>query len=152
MTVVPVIDYEPPAGPAERPAPPPRAVCRALPPHRPRAAARAGQSARHRDAARFAEAALRAVLEAVDRRRQPGQLRALLAGRLLDAVDALRHRVDAGAETAVLRRVRLQAVDPAETAFEVAASYARGPRVHAIAARIGPAPGTRWRVTALHIG
>ena len=51
---------------------------------------------------------------------------------------------------AILRRVRLRSVtDPAIA--EVSASYTRGARVRAIAARI-EVRDDRWSVTALHIG
>lgn len=159
MTVIPVVDYEPPAGPPARTASP---QCRPIPrsPHRPappEAAPAVAQpeafGARHRSAAAFAETALRAVLEVIDGRRHPAQLDAVLGGLLADSVVGLRRR-NRCQDAAMLRRVRLQAADRDACTFEVAASYLRGGRVHAIAARVGPDPSARrdWRLTALHIG
>ena len=114
-----------------------------------------------RQAAIFADAALRRVLEVIDRRRPAAQLRPLLAASLVDSV------LSVGPPTtghpperqgaAVLRRMRLQPVgrhDP-DTAAEVSGTYSRGDRVHAIACRVEQVPatdGTRWLVVALHIG
>lgn len=149
----PVIDYEPPAQPLITPAvsaplcPAPTALHRHTarrlrlvepPPERqPRAGA-----------AQFADMALRRVLEVVDRRRSPAQLRTLMSPLLFDVVVALaRSRHGAAAN---LRRVRLRAVtDP--TAAEVFATYSRGDRVRAIAARIEFRSG-RWQLTALQLG
>jgi hypothetical protein len=99
-------------------------------------------SAPLRQAAIFADAALRRVLEVIDRRRPAAQLRPMLATSLVDAVVAI-GRSAAGRGpghegAAVLRRLRLQPAghrDP-ETAAEVFGSYRRGQRVHAIACRV----------------
>lgn len=118
-------------------------------------------SARMRQAASFADAALRRVLEVIDRRRPVAQLNPLLVPSLVDSVVAV-GRSTAGqapgrAGAAVLRRMRLQPAghrDP-ETAAEVFGSYSRGNRIHAIACRVeqrSVAAGTRWMVVALHIG
>lgn len=169
-----VVDYEPPAKaaqdvppgkadiaasapPAVGMAPVPAAVLKGRhlrtvpPPGQPSAARRA--------AANFADAALRSLLEVIDQRRPGTQLRPLLAGGLADTVLALsRAQVDGAGQlrtAAVLRRVRLQAVDRHEDAFEVTASYSRGPRLHALACRVELVPtlrGVRWQVVALHIG
>jgi hypothetical protein len=106
-----------------------------------------------RQAAMFADAALRRVLEVIDRRRSAAQLRPLLAPGLADSVLAL-GRPDGAA---VLHRVRLQPVATRgpETAAEVFGSYRRGRRTHAIACRVEQVPadtGSRWLVVALHIG
>jgi hypothetical protein len=88
----------------------------------------------------------------VDRRRPVAQLRPLLAPTLIDAVVAMaRTRASDGA---VLRKVRLRtaaATHGEATAAEVFATYTRGSRVRAIAARIEIVKG-RWLVTALQIG
>ncbi|MBS4729061.1 hypothetical protein MSM1_12185 [Mycobacterium sp. SM1] len=164
FAVTPVVDYEPP----------PRAVdhCRGVAPtalrhrrtraplgHRgpqPPATDAAGLSPQLRQAAIFADSALRRVLEVIDRRRPAAQLRPVLAAGLLDAVLAV-NRAAVGHGAAVLRRVRLQAVDCGGdfSAAEVFGTYSRGRRVHAIACRVEllPTPGgTSWRVIALHIG
>lgn len=106
-----------------------------------------------RQAATFADAALRRVLEVIDRRRPVAQLRALLAPGLADSVLSLGRPEGA----AVLRRVGLQPVAHRgrETAAEVYGSYSRGDRIHAIACRVEQVPAgkaTRWLVVALHIG
>jgi hypothetical protein len=99
-------------------------------------------------ATQFAEMVLRRVLEVVDRRRPPAQLRPLISPQVLDAVLALPPARQAAAAT--LRRVRLRAApDPA--AAEVFATFTRGPRVHAIAAKVELRSG-RWQLTALQVG
>ncbi len=171
---MPVVEYEPPtrdvqnvrAVPAivTRDVAAPHALVRpasaAIRTRRPRPAP-ALMSPPMRQAAIFADAALRRVLEVIDRRRPAAQLRPLLAPSLVDSVlsagRALAGR--AGSEAAaVLRRMRLQPVgrhDP-DTAAEVFGSYSRGHRIHAIACRVEQVPagrhGTRWLVVALHIG
>jgi Family of unknown function (DUF6459) len=108
-----------------------------------------------REVAVFADAALRRVLEVIDRRRPPVQLRPLLAPSLVDSVLSLGRTEREGA--AVLRRLRVQPAghpDPASAA-EVFGSYSRGNRVHAIACRVErvrAAKANRWLVVALHIG
>ena len=108
-----------------------------------------------REVAVFADAALRRVLEVIDRRRPPAQLRPVLAPGLVDSVLSVGRTEHDGA--AVLRRLRLQPAghpDPA-TAAEVFGSYSRGNRVHAIACRVDRvrvAKESRWLVVALHIG
>jgi hypothetical protein len=118
-------------------------------------------SARMRQAAIFADAALRRVLEVIDRRRPAAQLNPMLAPSLVDSVVAVGRSVTGQtpghAGAAVLRRMRLQPAghrDP-EAAAEVFGSYSRGNRIHAIACRVeqrSVAAGTRWMVVALHIG
>jgi hypothetical protein len=116
-----------------------------------------------RAAAVFADAALRRVLEVIDRRRPAAQLRPLLAPSLVDSVlSAGRALAGAGSEAAaVLRRMRVQPAgrhDPDTLEFdaaEVFGTYSRGDRIHAIACRVEQLPtatGPRWLVVALHIG
>jgi hypothetical protein len=102
----------------------------------------------------FADSALRRVLEVIDRRRPLAQLRPLLAAGLLDS---LLLGVNRGQSTgaAQLRRVRVQLIGPTGMAAEVAATYTRGGRIHAIACRMEQmlnATGSRWQVIALHLG
>ncbi|OBH51206.1 hypothetical protein A5685_16585 [Mycobacterium colombiense] len=115
-------------------------------------------SPRLRQVAVFADAALRRVLEVIDRRRPAAQLNPLLAPSLVDSVAAVgRSAAGRNRGAAVLRRMRLQAAghrDP-DSAAEVFGSYSRGNRIHAIACRVeqvSAAGGTRWMVVALHIG
>lgn len=101
----------------------------------------------------FAEAALRRVLEVIDRRRPIAQLKPLLAYPLIDTVAA--HANLRMPATATLRRVGLRLTDTAGTAppaAEVFATYTRGRRVRVIAARIEQDNTNRWRVVALQIG
>ncbi|MGO9158483.1 Rv3235 family protein [Mycobacterium sp.] len=136
-------------------------------PHPQAAPAREVMSPSMRQAAVFADAALRRVLEVIDRRRPATQLRPLLAPSLVDSVLSAGRSLagsSAGSEAAaVLRRMRLQPVgrhNP-DTAAEVFGTYSRGDRIHAIACRVERVPtentantaaGTRWLVVALHIG
>jgi hypothetical protein len=100
-----------------------------------------------RSAVVFADAALRRVLEVVDRRRPIAQLRPLVAPALIDTVTALTRLPHTAAAT--LRRVRVRMVDG--EAAEVFGSYTRGPRSLAIAARI-ELHRDRWRIVALQLG
>ena len=102
----------------------------------------------------FADAALRRVLEVIDRRRSLAQLRPLMTGGLVDSLLSSAGR-GRSADPAQLRRVRAQTVRSDGTAAEIAASYSRGERVHAIACRVEQvmtATGPRWQVVALHMG
>lgn len=111
-------------------------------------------SAPMRQAAGFADAALRRVLEVIDRRRPVAQLHGLLAAGLVDSVLSANRFAATHDGAAVLRRLRLQAVGAADrvAAAEVFGSYSRGRRIHAIACRIERVAGGRWQVVALHIG
>ncbi len=166
FAVTPVVDYEPPRRDVPQCPQPPRATPRrrAGAPRRPLAAPPVGPpqpSAPMRQAAAFADAALRRVLEVLDRRRPAAQLRPMLTPGLVDSVVAIGGSAAARAHgrdgAAVLRRLRLQPSgrrDP-EAAAEVFGSYSRGNRVHAIACRVERVPsaaGTRWLMVALHIG
>lgn len=152
--VIPVVDYEPPAfggPPALPPATGSRPRRRAAATSIPRPSVDDGRS---RAAAAFADAALRRVLEVIDRRRPLAQLRPLLAPGLVDSLLAAAGR-DSDAGSARLRRVVAQLTGPDATAAEVTASYTRGERVHAIACRVeqvSTATGPRWRLVALHMG
>jgi hypothetical protein len=151
--VAPVVDYEPPAfgGPPVLPhvtAPRPRCAA----PARPARGTTAGDAPVHAPAAAsFADAALRRILEVIDRRRPLSQLRPLLAVGLAESLLAGRTT----GEPARLRRVWAQPIGPEGQAAEVAAHYTRGRRVHAIACRVeqvGTPTGPRWQVVALHLG
>lgn len=165
--MTPVVDYEPPARdvPARRhPSPAwPRRRGAGAPPRRhdgspggqPPPSSSTNLSPRMRQAAVFADAALRRILEVIDRRRPAAQLQPLLAPGLVDSVLAV-GRAGAGPDgAAVLRRMGLQPAGHPETAAEVFGSYSRGTRVHAIACRVEQlCAGGRagWLVVALHIG
>ncbi|MCV7315611.1 hypothetical protein H7J77_08655 [Mycolicibacillus parakoreensis] len=157
--VRPAVDCEPPPQTLPAPARRPRRPCRPVAP--PATAPPPSPAGRPdlRAAAAFADAALRRVLEVLDRRRPAPHLRAVLATPLLDALGTrgpagpAARRPRRPRATAVLRRVRVQAVGPERPsrAVEVVASYVRGPRTHAIACRVERVQ-TRWQVVALHIG
>ncbi|MFC4376807.1 Rv3235 family protein [Nocardia halotolerans] len=103
------------------------------------------------DAMRFAEQVLRLVLEVIDRRRQVGQLRALidpLVGSVLVTMLARNLAPGRSLGTASLTRVRQTASQPG--AAEIFASYQRGDRTFAIAGRIESVKGT-WRLVALRL-
>ncbi|HEX5143723.1 MAG TPA: Rv3235 family protein, partial [Mycobacterium sp.] len=119
--------------------------------HLPHRAAAVVAPARGRTAGTFADAALRTVLEVIDRRRPAAQLRALMTAPLVDSVVSVVHASPHPDGVARLRRVHVQAVDPDERAFEIAACYDRGIRSHALACRIERL-SSRWRVVALHLG
>ncbi len=153
-SIYPVVDYEPPTFGGPPTLPPVTKVRPRRRAPRPPAGRSPAEQEHSRAAAVFADAALRRVLEVLDRRRPLAQLRPLLAPGLADSLLSAARRCDpAGGVPRRLRRVLAQPVS--EGAAEVAASYTRGPRVHAIACRIeqvGTPSGRRWQVTALHMG
>jgi hypothetical protein len=103
-------------------------------------------------ARRFAESAVRVVLEVLDRRRPVPQLAAVADATVVAAVRTL---IGAGlvpgrdVGVAVPMRVNVVLVD-ARTA-EVFATYGRGRRHFALAARIARTRSAGWRLTALRI-
>ena len=188
FAVTPVVDYEPPTQDVPRDVPQCRPSSHATlgrrsaraprrphlgepgrPQQTPAAEVTDITSAPMRQAAIFADAALRRVLEVIDRRRPAAQLRPMLAPSLVDSVLSVARSAAGPAPArasghppgqegaAVLRRMRLQPSghrDP-ETAAEVFGSYSRGDRFHAIACRVEQVRDgdrTRWLVVALHIG
>ena len=174
FAVTPVVEYEPPrrdvpqcrqsAHPTlrRRSLSAPRRPYSGQPSRQPKAPISDVSSVPMRQAAIFADAALRRVLEVIDRRRPAAQLRPMLASGLVESVLAIGRSVGGSGHegAAVLRRLRLQPAghgDP-EAAAEVFGSYSRGDRIHAIACRVeqvrrgAGSAGTRWLVVALHIG
>jgi Family of unknown function (DUF6459) len=165
FAVVPVVDYEPPARDVRHcRTPSPTALRRrnthvqqrhlSRRPDPPESAPTSTMSAPMRQAACFADAALRRVLEVIDRRRPVAQLHGLLAAGLVDSVLSANRFTASHDGAAVLRRLRLQVVGAADrfAAAEVFGNYSRGQRIHAIACRIEQVAGGRWQVVALHIG
>jgi hypothetical protein len=154
FAVTPVVDCEPPARDVRQCRPPSPTALRKRNTHVPQRYPTPPvptMSLPMRQAASFADAAMRRVLEVIDRRRPIAQLNGLLAAGLVDSVLSANRLIDSQSGVAVLRRVRLQAVNGPKTAAEVFGSYSRGQRMHAIACRIELAAG-RWQVVALHIG
>lgn len=93
----------------------------------------------------FAVSAVTMVLEVLDRRRPLAHLTGVAVGHIVDQVAVLTAARAAQTRppgtvpsTASLSRVHLQWSGP--DAAEITASYARGPRVHALAARIQRMP------------
>lgn len=167
FAVLPVADYEPPTGP--------RTVCWARTDLRTRSAAVPGENLYRttaepaaaeptncsaRQAAMFADAALRRVLEVIDRRRPVAALRNLLSPNLIDPVLSLRSAaLGQPAGAAMLRRTRVQTFGSQYLCpAEVSGTFSRGNRVHAIACRVeqishsADTEPTHWQVVALHIG
>lgn len=154
--VVPIVDYDPPAfgGPPTLP-PMPRQYRRAPAPSGDGLRGGADDAGKAQFAAIFADAALRRILEVIDRRRPLAQLRPLLAAGLVDSLLCGRSRGQDAGGPARLRRVRAQPIGPDGRSAEVSAHYTRGGRVHAIACRVeqlDTATGPRWQVVALHLG
>jgi len=149
-SVVPVVDYEPPTVHA----PGPVRLTRRRAPAEPTRPAQVPDTTPLRAAGGFADAALRRVLEVIDRRRPLAQLRPLMAAGLVDSLlAAVAHHDRRSA--ARLRRLRVQPVGTDGTTAEVAAVYTRDQRVRAIACRVQQVPtagGVRWQIVALHIG
>jgi hypothetical protein len=150
FAVTPVVDCEPPARDVRQCRPPAPIALRKRNTHAPqRSSPEPALSLPMRQAAGFADAAIRRVLEVIDRRRPIAQLNGMLAAGLVDSVLSANRRLGRPDGVAVLRRVRLQPAGP--DAAEVFGSYSRGPRMHAIACRVERSGG-RWQVVALHIG
>lgn len=156
--VIPAVDYEPP--PTRVDARPALAPARMRPPDTRRRTVPVArcEPAVPTAAHTFADAALRSVLEVLDRRRPVTQLRPLMPLPIVDVVTAIAASTRPTRAAAVLRRVRLRAAgaDPVgSTAAEVFATYTRGNRVGAIAGRVELVPttaGVRWQLMALHLG
>jgi hypothetical protein len=143
----PIIDCEPPpVGITACPPPSPAALHRRTTRHSRPVPRPPRDPLPPRAAMLFADAALRRVLEVVDRRRPIAQLRPLVTPALIDTVTALTRAPHSAAAT--LRRVRVRMVD-SESA-EVFGTYTRGPRTLAVAARI-ELHRDRWRIAAFQL-
>lgn len=101
----------------------------------------------------FADAALRRVLEVVDRRRPAAALKSVLTPNLIDTVRP--HAPSPSTQgAAVLRRLRVRTAATTNgeaSAIEVFGTFTRGRRVHAVAGRI-EVRDARWRFVALQLG
>ncbi|MDJ0361619.1 Rv3235 family protein [Rhodococcus sp. H29-C3] len=98
------------------------------------------------DAQRGAEHALRLILEILDRRRTPARLGALFTPTVVESLKTLVNSPPPGRSlgAASLRRVHVSRC--AKHSAEVFGTYARGPRIFAVAARL------EYRKTARHSG
>ncbi|GGN90089.1 hypothetical protein GCM10011610_48840 [Nocardia rhizosphaerihabitans] len=112
---------------------------------------RRGEAESVAEAQRFAEQSVRLVLEVVDRRRQPDQLRPVTDPRVLASVRTmLTQDLVPGRSlgAATVKHVRVTSTEPGGA--EIFASYQRGPRTLAIAGRI-EVTKDRWRLVALRL-
>ena len=103
-------------------------------------------------ARRFADFALRATLEVVDRRRSAATLRGTLEPSLIDMVRVLAQTSVRGRAlgAAALGPVHVRMVDEANA--EIFGTYSRGPRVFAVAGRVTSSGNpAAWRVTSLRL-
>ncbi|BBB43023.1 Rv3235 family protein [Mycobacteroides abscessus] len=96
----------------------------------------------------FADAAMRRVLEVMDRRRPIAQLRPLLSDGPLSAVLARSSRVPA---TTAARLSQIRVRWCADDSAEIFGTFERGGRVRAFAGRIRSVRGN-WLVVALQLG
>ncbi|WP_255773280.1 Rv3235 family protein [Mycobacteroides abscessus] len=96
----------------------------------------------------FADAAMRRVLEVMDRRRPIAQLRPLLSDGPLSAVLARSSRVPA---TTAARLSKIRVRRCADDSAEIFGTFERGGRVRAFAGRIRSVRGN-WLVVALQLG
>ncbi|MBB4853276.1 hypothetical protein HNP40_000642 [Mycobacteroides chelonae] len=96
----------------------------------------------------FADAAMRRVLEAMDRRRPIAQLRPLLDDGPLSAVMARASRTPA---TTAARLSKIRVRRCGDAAAEIFGTFQRGGRVKAFAGRIQSVKGN-WLVVALQLG
>ncbi|MGH3725178.1 MAG: Rv3235 family protein [Mycobacterium sp.] len=96
----------------------------------------------------FADAAMRRVLEAMDRRRPIVQLRPLLADGPLSAVMARSARTPT-TTAARLNKIRVRGCG--DDAAEIFGTFHRGGRIRAFAGRIEYTRGN-WQVAALQLG
>ncbi|MFD6394569.1 Rv3235 family protein [Nocardia sp. NPDC060259] len=112
---------------------------------------RRGEAESVAEAQRFAEQSVRLVLEVVDRRRKPDQLRAVTDPRVLASVRTMLTQDLAPGRSlgaATVKHVRVTATEPGGA--EIFASYQRGPRTLAIAGRV-EFTKDRWRLVALRL-
>ncbi|MDN5759978.1 MAG: Rv3235 family protein [Tomitella sp.] len=112
--------------------------------------ARAARAAAASEVRRRVEVTLRLVLEVLDRRRRPDQLKAFAERSVVDSVSAIARTAPPGRTlgTAVLRRIHITSAG--EHAAEICATYVRGRRTLAIAGRFERRKGA-WTCTALHL-
>ena len=123
-------------------------------PHDGRSAATIGRATEpDAGAHRFAERALRLVLEVLDHRRTPNQLRAVLDQAVIDTLRSVSATPvpSRSLGAALLGPVRIQRIN--DSNIEVFGTYTRGPRVFALAGRLSPdGRGGGWRVSSLQVG
>ncbi|MGG7102970.1 Rv3235 family protein [Rhodococcus sp. 24CO] len=99
----------------------------------------------------FWNTSLRLVLEVLDQRRSPAHLKSVLSPTVMELVQRLSvsHDPTRGLGAARTHRTHVNTASPC--AAEVCATFRRGPRTFAIAARIENTDNKGWMVTALHV-
>lgn len=107
------------------------------------------------DARRGAEHAVRLLLEVLDRRRPAERLGSLFAPSVIESVKTIVRTSPPGRRlgTASVHRVHVARASP--SAVEVFGTYARGPRIFAVAGKIEYRSSARrsgWIVTSLRVG
>lgn len=106
------------------------------------------------DARRGAEQALRLVLEVLDRRRPAERMGKLFAPSVVESVRTIATKQPPGLRLGAASLRRVHVTRTAKNAAEVFGTYARGPRMFAVAARIEHIGGTRrpgWTMTSLRV-
>lgn len=99
----------------------------------------------------FWNTSLRLVLEVLDQRRNPRHLKALLSPTVLELVRRLAISDNPTRDLGAARTHRTHVHAASPSAAEVCATYQRGNRTFAIAARIENTNAEGWIVTALHV-
>ncbi|MDI9918915.1 Rv3235 family protein [Rhodococcus sp. IEGM 1379] len=99
----------------------------------------------------FWNTSLRLVLEVLDQRRNPLHLRALLSPTVLEIVRRLAISDNPTRDLGAARTHRTHVHAASPSAAEVCATYRRGNRTFAIAARIENTNAEGWMITALHV-
>ncbi|TSD48162.1 hypothetical protein FFI94_019915 [Rhodococcus sp. KBS0724] len=96
----------------------------------------------------FWNTSLRLVLEVLDQRRSPAHLKSILSPTVMELVQRLSISHD---PTRGLGAARTHVNTTSPHAAEVCATFRRGPRTFAIAAKIENTDNKGWMVTALHV-
>ncbi|WP_258956847.1 Rv3235 family protein [Rhodococcus globerulus] len=99
----------------------------------------------------FWNTSLRLVLEVLDQRRSPAHLKSVLSPTVMELVQRLSISHDPTRRLGAARTHRTHVNTASPHAAEVCATFRRGPRTFAIAARIENTDNKGWMVTALHV-
>ncbi|WP_157224991.1 Rv3235 family protein [Nocardia thailandica] len=113
------------------------------------AGSRVGSAGNGSPVARFGEQVLRLAMEVVDGRRAAGQLRPVADTRALEAIRTMVGRAP-GRELGTATGIRMHRPHVDDAGAELFATYRRGPRYFAIAARVDRV-ADGWRLTAFRL-
>ncbi|MGW5310210.1 Rv3235 family protein [Nocardia thailandica] len=113
------------------------------------AGSRVGSAGSGAPVARFGEQVLRLAMEVVDGRRAAGQLRPVADTRALEAIRTMVGRAP-GRELGTATGIRMHRPHVDDAGAELFATYRRGPRYFAIAARVDRV-ADGWRLTAFRL-